>query len=978
MLPLVQTFAEKLLALRHQLSDATPKEASLFGTIMQRAKSGRGLLAAESPPTAALASPRRGIGALLRRAVAVQKAAAFFGAAAAPKSVSAATSGAATSAPSSTAGRSEATSSTADTARLLPGHVESSPPSATSHRSARKADEVTSPLAERPPAATAAAPGTPARPAQAGAAAEAGLALLHQAAAAQSASAPAQPAGLASVGDHAIPAQSQASAAALSQEAQLLELRGDQAPPAQASEPRGLERVLSIDDWAAEQSQTLFPLAAGSQQEAEHPGAASADAALVQSTDLLSPQPSGVSSVSRAEVEGQATPSHVVLERALSVDGPASGPTSPAGVAARLAPLLLHLGRPMSSSSGAQGPQPTHQQAPSGTTLGPQVLATAASLLDSTLSTDLLSPSRLGSPPAPRAAPSQAAMRPGSALSAGSFQAASRRLSGAATPTEARRGPGVPPEPGGAASGPGSASAAALAAGADGGLDRLQGSPRAGGPHSSSSSGSAASDAAAVLPSFPLDEPPPGSDSDSLSDTVGAALLPEVVERPGLGAALLLDLAAGQVGSRVGDLRPSHSGALPNQAASSGSAGRPISAAGLAAEGSRPGVVKGLAGDASGSVPGALLPPEGVASRPSSRLGPVAPSGAAANPPSSTAAAVSAAIEPVRRPGSLPVPVLPIGRAADPPDAAPDVAPGFEGAANQRGEALTVLTEGGTSLSGGAPQSARAPGSVHGQPGVAPASTRNQRRTAPGTVQPAGSRGESSSRSMAPASARGSMASAAARGPRRQGSANSGAPALPRQAPPAQPPAATVPLRPAQPQTQQLQGTGAAPEQLSAQAVVEQQPPAAAQTQDQPRKTVHARVGAPPSGGPSAPSEPQLPAVTPPALSGTMLANSDRPPAVSAMSQPQLAGDAPAGRGQAAKEGPGRQAGAAATAGRLDRAVRLPRLKLSQLSGGLSMEVCSAHSHHPCCLLNGWSGVASGQSILRDASATFPGCGNAS
>ena len=937
MLPLAQTFAEKLLALRHQLSDATPKEALFFGTIVQRAKSGRSLLTAETPPAAALASPRRGIGALLRRAVAVQKAAANFGAAAAPGSVSAATSGAATSAPSSAAGRSEVSSTTADTARLLPGHVDSSPPSATSPRSACDAGEVAS-----PPAATAAVPGAPALPAQAGAAAETGLPLLHQAAAPGSASAPAEPAGPASGGGYAIPAPGQAPAAAPSQEAQLLELPGDwaRAPRAlesvlsidgdRAREPRALESMLSIDDWAPEQFHTLLPSAAGSQQEAEQPSAASADAAPIQSTELLGPQPSEGSGISRPEVEGRATPSQVVLERGLSIDGPGWGPTSPTSVAAGLAALLLHLGRPMSGSSGGQGPQLSRRQAGSGATLSPPVLATAASRLDGALSIDQLSPSPLDSPPAHRAAPSQAAMRPGSALSAGNFQPASSRPSGAVTTTEARCRPDASPGPGSAINRPGSATATALPAGADGGPDQLQGSPRAGSPQYSTSSGSAASDAAAVLPDFPSDEPPTGSDSGPLSDTVRPALLP--------------DSAASQVGTRVGDLRPRHAGsALPNQAQSSPSVSRPSSAAGLAREGSRPGVGKGLAGDATGSTADVWLAPEGVAGQPGGRLDPVAPSGAAANAPSSTAAAVSAAVEPVRRPGSLLVPVLSVDRAAGPLDAAPGVAPGLDGAADHLGEASAVLPKGGSGPSGGAPQSARVPGSVRNQPGAAPAGVPSQRRTAPDVLQPAGSGGGVSPRRVAPASARGAKASATARGPLRPGSAKPGGPALTRQAPPAWPPAATVSLHPVQSQTPQLQGSGAAFEQLSAQAVVEQQSPGAAQMPGQPRKIGPARAVAPPRGGPSAHPEPQLPADPPAAPGSTLLATSDRPPAASAASQSLPMGEGPAGSGHAAKQGPGRQPEPAATVGRLEQAVRLPRLKLPQpSSGGPSMTIGAA------------------------------------
>ena len=508
-----------------------------------------------------------------------------------------------------------------------------------------------------------------------------------------------------------------------------------------------------------EQFHTLLPLAAGSQQEAEQLGAASAGAAPIQSTELLGLPPSKRSSVSRAEVEGRATPSQVVLERGLSIDGPASGPTSPAGVAAGLAPLLLHLGRPMSSSSGGQWPQPSRRQARSGTTLDLQVLAAAASRLASALSIDPLSPSARGSPLALVTAPSQAATRPGSALRGGNFQPASRRLSGAVTPTEARHRPNASPEPG-------SATAAALLAGADGAQIRLQGSPRAGSPQYSTSSGSAASDAAAVLTDFPLGEPPTGSNIGFLNDTAGAALLPDVVDRPGLGPALLPDLAASQVGTRKQDLRPSHAGsALPNQALSSASVIRPSSAAGLAGEGRRPGVVKGLAGVATGSAANAWLPPEGVASQSGGRLGPAALSSAAADLPSSAAAAVSAAIEAVRSPGSLLVPVLSIDRAVGPPGAAPSVAPGLEGTADHLGEASALLLEGSTSLSGGA----------RGQPGAAPASMCSQRRPASGMAQPAGSGGEISPRGVAPASARGPKASATARGPLRPGSATSGA-----------------------------------------------------------------------------------------------------------------------------------------------------------------------------------------------------------
>ena len=976
MLPLVQTFAEKLLALRHQLSDATLKEASFFGTILQRAKSGGSPLTAEDYPAAALASPRRGIGALLRRAVAVRKAAAVIGSAAAPKSASTAASGAATSAPSSTAGRSEASSATADTARLLPGHVDSSSPSATSHRSARDAGEVTSPPAGRPPAAAAGAPGAPAPPAQTGAAAETGLPLLHQAAAPGPASAPAEPASLAFGEGSAMPAPGQAPAAALSQDAQQLELPGDQ-----ASEPRVLQSVLSIDDWAPEQSQTLLASAAGSRQEAEQPGAASAGAAPIQSAELLGPQPSRGSSISRAEAEGRATPSQVVLERGLSIDGPASSPTSPTGVAAGLASLLLHLGRPMSSSGGGQGPQPGQRQARSGTTLGPPALAAGASRLDGALSIDPLPPSPLGSPQALRTAPSQAATRPSGALSAGNFQPASRRLSGAATPTEARRRPDASPEPGSAGSRPGSGTAAARLAGGDGGPHQLQGLLRSCSPQYSTSSGSAASDAAAVLPDFPLNEPPIGSDeSGPLSNTVGPALLPDIVVGPGLGPALLPELAASQVGTRVGDLRPSHAGsALPNQAQSPASFSRPSSAAAQAVEGSRPGVVRALAGDAAGSAVDTWLRLEGVASQPGSGLGPVAPPGAAADPPSSAAAAVSSSVEPVRRPGRLLVPVLSIDRAGGPLDAALGVAPGLEGAADHLDEASAVLPEGSNDPSEGAPRSARAPGSARWQPGAAPAGVRSRDRTTPDVLQPVGSGGEFNPRSVAPASARGSKASAPARGPLRPGSANSRGPALARQAPPARPPPATVPLHPARPQTPQLQGNGAAPERLSAQAVVEQQPPADAQMQGQPREVVPARAGAPASGGPSAQSKPQLPAGAPAAPGSATLAISGRPPAASAVPQPQPAGEESAGSGHAAREGPGRQAGAAAPVGRLEQAVRLPRLKLPQpSSGGPSMEDCSARSRRPCWSLTEWSGADSGQCILADASASFPKYGEAS
>ena len=647
-LPLVQTFAEKLLALRHQLSDATAKEASLFGTILQRAKSGGALLTAEKAPAAALASPRRGIGALLRRAVAIQKAAANFGAAAGPKSVSAATTGAASSAHSSTAGRSEASSSTADTDRLLPGHMDSSPPSAASPRSACVADEVTSPPAEHPPAATAVAPGTPMLPAQAGADAETGLPLLHQAAAPGSASTPAEPAGLASGGDQSVPAPSQAPAAAPLDSAQQLELLGDR-----ARATRDLESALSIDDWGPEQVHTLLRSAAGSQQEAEQP-VASAGAALIQGAEFLSPQKSEESSVSRAEMEGQIIPSQVVLEHRLSNDGPAMGRTSPTGVEAT---------------------------------------------------------------------------------------------------------------------------------------------------------------------------------------------------------------------------------------------------------------------------------------------------------------------EPVRRPGVL-VPVLSIDRPASPPDAAPGVAPGLEGD-DHLGEASAVLLDGSNSLSEGAPQSAQAPGTARGQPSGAPASVRSQHRTATGMVQPAGSGDEDSPRSMAPASARGSKASATARGALRPGSANGGGPALLRQAPPAWPQAATVSLRPARPQTPRLQGEGAAPEQLSARAAVEQQAPAATQMQGQSSKSVPVRKGAPLNGGPAALPKPQLPAAGPAAPGSTMLATSDRRPAASAASGPQPAGKEPAGSEHAAKAGAGRQAGAAPTVGPLEQAVRLPRLKLLQVpSGGPSIEHCSFRCHHPVWSLNVWSGLASGQKAL--------------
>ena len=661
-LSLVQTFAEKLLALRHQLSDATAKEASLFGTILQRAKSGGALLTAEKSPAAAPTSPRRVVGALLRRAVAVQKAAANFGAAAGPKSVSAATTGAASSAHSSTAGRSEASSSTADTDRLLPGHMDSSPPSAASPRSACVADEVTSPPAERPPAATAVAPGTPMLPAQAGADAETCLPLPHQAAAPGSASTPAEPAGLASGGDHAIPAPSQAPAAAPLDSAQQLELLGGR-----ARATRGLESALSIDDWGPEQVHTLLLSAAGSQQEGEQRGAASAGAAPLQSAESLRPRNSGGSSISRAEMEGQTTPSEVVLEHGLSIDGPASGRTSPTGMEAT---------------------------------------------------------------------------------------------------------------------------------------------------------------------------------------------------------------------------------------------------------------------------------------------------------------------EPVRRPGLL-VPVLSIDRPASPPDAAPGVAPGLDGADDHLGEASAVLL-GGNSLSGGAPQSTQAPGTVRGQPSGAPASVRSQHCTATGMVQPAGCRDEDSPRGVAPASARGSKASATARGALRPGSANGGGPALLRQAPPAWPPAATVSLRPARPQTPRLQGEGAAPEQLSARAALEQQAPAATQMQGQSSKSVPVRDGAPTNGGPAAHPEPQLPAAGPAAPGSTMLATSDRRPAASAASRPQPAGKEPAGSEHAGKAGAGRQAGAAPTVGPLEQAVRLPRLKLLQVpSGGPSIENCSFRCHHPVWSLNVWSGLSSGQSTLTNARAPFSGCGNA-